>query len=163
MGPLADGISNFRDEWDNFLPSELAESGVPLNREEFSLRDPFSEDYSNFRQEQSDNKRANESVDDDIRADLLEKPFLMKNPVEEGARGAAAVWRSLRDQLHEETLLLIDSSGETELQMLRRELLAQKAIVEAVSLGLKAQLDRLDSTLSAIVAENSNKKSGVND
>ncbi len=146
-------LGDIRQEWDELVPNELAVAALPGDREEFMARDPFSEDYVLFRKERAAAKQNEEVVNAKVRDDLLEKPYLMPNPVEEGVNGAAAVWRSLRDILHEESRKLIDTSGKTELMMLRRELLTRKAIVEAVNAGIANQLERLDKRVALLIAQ----------
>ena len=137
-------------ERDSLLGEPLPESLLPETEDEFASRDPFSADYLEFQKDNIEKKRVEQrKVDGQLRVDLLARPHLMKEPAESGARGGAAVWRSLRDILRQESATLMDSSGLEELLMLKRELEGRKGIVEAVSAGLDKQMQRLDQRIAA--------------
>lgn len=139
----------FAFEREMVLDGVTPEYSLPQSEDEFYARDPFSADYVLFRHEQSQKRQEKRArVNVQLRADLLERPHLMEKPGEAGSRGAAAVWRSLRDLLRNQTEALIDSSSLDELMMLKRELETRKAIVEAVNTGLEHQLTRLEKRLS---------------
>ncbi|MEM1315130.1 MAG: hypothetical protein AAGI51_11280 [Pseudomonadota bacterium] len=87
-------------------------------------------------------------VDEALRADLLERPHLFATPQENGRRGIVAVWRSLKDQLRDETLKMIDGSSRAELMMHRRELESRRAVVASVEKGLESLLERIDRRLA---------------
>ena len=136
-------------EQDILFEGEAPDDGLPQSEDEFFARDPFSADYVMFRRGQAELRRVKRArVNEQLRSDMLERPHLMEKPAEAGNRGAAAVWRSLRDLLRSETETLIDSSSLEELMLLKRELEARKAIVEAVNAGLLQQLKRLEQRLS---------------
>ncbi len=143
----------FAADRDSFLTEELPESLLPQGEEEFMSRDLFSADYVEFLYAKRDVNETVRGVNRGLRESLLEKPHLMEKPEEGAHRGAAAVWRSLRDQLHEESLQKIDSSERDELLLMRSELELRRAVVESVAKGLGALLKRLDDRLAAIGAE----------
>lgn len=137
-------------ERDSLLGEPLAETTLPESEDEFAARDPFSSDYLEFQKANLEQRRFEQrKVDGQLRADLLARPHLMKEPGESGTRGAAAVWRSLRDILRQESATLMDSSRLDELLDLKRELEGRKGIVEAVATGLDKQLQRLDQRIAA--------------
>ncbi len=130
------------------------EYGLPLSMQELAARDPFTEEYIQFRSGQAKKRREREQeVDVNIRADLLKNPHFMEKPAESGNRGAVAAWRSLRDQLKGESTALMDSSGLADLQMLRRELFTRRTLIEAVKMGLDMQLKRLDDRIKLAAEE----------
>ncbi len=148
-------LDDVLSERDLFLDEALVRDPMPDSRDEIAARDPFSADYMEFLREKALRNRVDpREVDTELRANLLEKPYLTERPEEAGLRGAAAVWRSLRDQIHEESLNLIDTSGRHELLILQRELIARKTIVETVDKGLGMLLDRLRQRLEELPPDN---------
>lgn len=139
----------FAFERDMLLDGDIASSLLPQGEDELFDRDPFSADFVTFRIAQSQaRKEKYAALNEQLREDLLQSPHLMEKPAEAGNRGAAAVWRSLRDLLRGETEALVDSSSVEELMLLKRELETRKTIVEAVNTGLESQLKRLEQRLS---------------
>jgi len=125
---------------------DLPDQGLAAYEQRSVEQDPFVADYaSNLKRMARDRKGAR--VDRQLRASLLEHPHLFPTPEEHGQRGGAAVWRSLRDQLHDESLELVDSSSRSELLALKRELESRRAIVAAVEKGLGHLLERLERRL----------------
>lgn len=150
MPDLAESALNmFAAERDLLLTGDLPDSALPQSEEEYVSRDPFSADYVEFRLSETRHRNEKQAkVNTKVRADLLEQPHLLEKPAESGSRGAAAIWRSLRDMLREESHTVMDNSGLQELLMLKRELETRKRIVEAVNEGLANQLKRLEQRLS---------------
>ncbi len=145
-------LVSFASDRDGFLTEELPASLLPQGEDEFVARDLFSSDYVEFLYRKRDVNEAVRGVNKGLRESLLEKPHLMEKPEEGAHRGAAAVWRSLRDQLHEETLQKIDASGREELLLMRSELELRRAVVESVGAGMGDLLKRLDDRVAAIDA-----------
>lgn len=116
--------------------------------DERQVADPFSSDFADFVQRERElrNQLASQ-VDEQLRADLLEKPYLMERPEEGAYRGIGAVWRSLRDQLDAGGEEKLDSSDREELTLLKRELKARKHLVEAVVKGIDKSLDAVEARL----------------
>ncbi len=143
-------LSTFAADRDEFLDVDIPESALPQTEDDFLSRDPFSADYVEFQHAKAELRREVEGhVKTELREDMLVKPHLMKKPEEGAHRGAAAVWRSLRDQLHEESLAQIDTSGKEELLLLKNDLITRKAVVDTVSEGIGNLLKRLDGRLKA--------------
>ncbi|MHC0053382.1 hypothetical protein [Actibacterium sp. D379-3] len=143
-------VTSFASDRDALLGEDIPDPALPQTEEEYISRDPFSADYVDFRLHEAEAKQGDiHRVNAKLRADLLAAPHLMEKPAESGNRGAAAVWRSLRDILREESHEIIDNSGLEELLMLKRELEARKAVVEAVNAGIGNQLKRLEQRLTA--------------
>lgn len=105
-------------------------------------------------------RRPVRKVDEELRADLLERPHLFANPQENGRRGLVAVWRSLKDQLRDETLTIIDSSTPSELAMHRRELESRRAVVASVEQGLEILIARIDQRLAESGEDPPDRESG---
>jgi len=144
------GMATFLADRDSVLGGEISDPVLPQSEEDFALRDPFSADYIEFRLQQAQYKNRIEGrANPQLRADLLASPHLLEKPAESGSRGAAAVWRSLRDILGDESLQVMDSSGREELLHLKRELMSRKAVVAAVGEGIGKQLQRIEQRLSA--------------
>lgn len=142
-------VAGFTAERDDLIGQLPQQSAMPASEEAFYSRDPFSADYTDFVKEKGRLKRqARARVDGELRADLLAKPYLMEVPDEAAHRGAGAVWRSLRDQLHNESLGVIDGSDIEEIKLLERELKARKLIVAAVSTGIDDLLKRVGHRLN---------------
>lgn len=140
----------FAFERDVLLDGDIPDSALPQDEDALFDRDPFSADFVAYRIGQSQRRKEKyKALNEQLRDDLLEHPHLLEKPAESGTRGAAAVWRSLRDLLRGETEGIIDGSSVEELKMLKRELETRKAIVEAVNTGLQHQLKRLEQRLSA--------------
>ena len=151
LGNSAEALFNAEDLFDpeSLLNSEVLFDGLPQTEDEFYDRDPFSADYVLFRRSQSAVAREKRArVNENMRKDMLEHPHLLDNPAEASNRGAAAIWRSLRDLLRNESKELIDTSSLEELMLLKRDLETRKAVVEAVNTGLEHQLKRLEQRLS---------------
>ena len=143
------GIGEFTDSRDDILSSAMPETLLPDSEEAFYARDPFSADYADFLKSKAEIRQEKASrVDEDLRANLLEKPFLMAKPEESTLRGAAAVWRSLRDQLKNESLQILDRSDPEELLMLQRELRARQMVLESVTKGVDGLIKRVEQRLS---------------
>ena len=157
VGSLNEGesLDDILSDSDLFLDEAMIRDPMPDARDEIAARDPFSADYMEFLKDKAARNRVDpRRVDSELRANLLEKPYLTERPEEAGLRGAAAVWRSLRDQIREESLNLMDASGREELLLLQRELSARKAIVATVDKGLDILLNRLEQRLSALSSDN---------
>lgn len=138
---------------DAMVPQTVQVHGIlPEDEEAFYARDPFSADYADFLKYKGDARRAEKRarIDEGLRASLLEKPMLMDKPEEAAHRGAAAVWRSLKDQLHQELEKLIDVSDETELDALERDIASRRTLVAAVSRGLDMLLERVRQRRKAL-------------
>lgn len=144
-------IADFSAERDDFLEQVMPPNAMPEDEEAFYARDPFSADYADFLKGKGDLRRTLR-VNGDLREDLLARPHLMHTPEEAAHRGAAAVWRSLRDQLHNESLAVMDGSDREELLMLQRDLEARKAVVDSVGKGLEGLLKRLKQRLTEVEA-----------
>lgn len=156
-GLEAAGIAGFTADRDSYLaqalPEGVAFSGVlPESEEAFYARDPFSADYADFLKSKGAARRTERKarVDEGLRASLLERPFLMDKPEETAHRGAAAVWRSLKDQLKQESQKIIDDSDPAELQALESELASRQALVIAVGKGIDMLLKRLRQRLHEV-------------
>ena len=154
-GLEAAGIAGFTADRDSYLSQALPEgvdtSGVlPESEESFYARDPFSADYADFLKSRSAARRSGRKarVDEGLRASLLERPYLMEKPEAAVHRGAAAVWRSLKDQLKQESQKIIDDSDAAELQTLESELASRRALVMAVGKGIDMLLKRLRQRLN---------------
>ena len=148
------GVAGFTADRDSYLsqslPDGVAFSGVlPESEEAFYARDPFSADYADFLKSKGAARRTERRarVDEGLRASLLERPFLMEKPEEAAHRGATAVWRSLKDQLKQESHKIIDDSDASELQALESELASRQALVSAVGKGIDMLLKRLRQRL----------------
>ena len=148
------GVAGFTADRDSYLSQALPDgvefSGVlPETEEAFYARDPFSADYADFLKSRGIARRTERKarVDEGLRASLLERPYLMEKPEEAAHRGAAAVWRSLKDQLKQESHKIIDDSDPSELQALESELASRQALVLAVSRGIEMLLKRLRQRL----------------
>jgi hypothetical protein len=152
-------IAGFSADRDAFLAHDLPQgalaSGVlPETVEDFFARDPFSADYANFLKEMSrqrSGRRAKSApeVNLSLRANLLERPYLMERPEEGALRGSAAVWRSLKDQLRQESEKLIDTSDVHDLLALERDLRGRKSLITSVVRGIDMLLKRLQQRLEA--------------
>ena len=149
------GVAGFTADRDSYLSQALPEgvdvSGVlPESEEAFYARDPFSADYADFLKSKGAARRSGRKarVDEGLRASLLERPYLMEKPEEAAHRGAAAVWRSLKDQLKQESQKIIDGSDASDLQALESELASRQALVTAVGRGIEMLLKRLRQRLN---------------
>lgn len=143
------GIGDFTSGRDDLLSAAVPATLLPDSEEAFYARDPFSADYADFLKDKADMRRDKAPrVDAELRADLLVKPHLMAKPEESTHRGAAAVWRSLRDQLKNESLAILDRSDPEELLMLQRELRARQMVLESVSKGVDGLLKRVEQRLT---------------
>ncbi len=141
-------VAEFSSGRDALLEGSVPATLLPDSEEAFYARDPFSADYADFLKEKGQLRRDKAArVDEDLRADLLARPFLMERPEESTHRGAAAVWRSLRDQLKNESLAILDGSDPQELLMLQRELQARKMVLESVGKGIDGLLKRVEQRL----------------
>ncbi len=145
-------IATFSSDRDGVLGSASPESLLPETEEAFYARDPFSADYAEMLRERGES-RGPRRVNAELRADLLERPWLMERPEEGGHRGAAAVWRSLRAQLHQTGLDLPDSSDAEELRLLQRELETHRMVIESVTKGLDGLLKRIAQRLEVLGRE----------
>lgn len=144
------GIGEFTASRDDILSAAVPESLLPDSEDSFYARDPFSADYADFLKGNAEAWRENAaSVDNELRANLLAKPYMMTKPEESTLRGAAAVWRSLRDQLKNESLAILDRSDPAELLMLQRELRTRKMLLDSVSKGVTGLLSRVEQRLEA--------------
>ena len=149
------GVAGFTADRDSYLsqalPAGVDTSGVlPESEEAFYARDPFSADYADFLKSKGAARRSGRKarVDEGLRASLLERPYLMEKPEEAAHRGAAAVWRSLKDQLKQESQKIIDGSDASDLQALESELASRQALVTAVGRGIEMLLKRLRQRLN---------------
>ena len=141
-------VAEFSSGRDALLEGSVPATLLPDSEEAFYARDPFSADYADFLKEKGQLRRDKAArVDEDLRADLLARPVLMERPEESTHRGAAAVWRSLRDQLKNESLAILDGSDPQELLMLQRELQARKMVLESVGKGIDGLLKRVEQRL----------------
>jgi hypothetical protein len=145
-------IATFSSDRDGILGAASSESLLPETEEAFYARDPFSADYVDVLHDRSE-ARGPRRVNEALRADLLERPWLMERPEEGGHRGAAAVWRSLRAQLHQTGLDLPDSSDAEELRLLQRELETHRMVIESVTKGLDGLLKRIAQRLEVLDRE----------
>lgn len=147
---LAEGaMSSFAASRDELMAGVPTESLLPGSEEAFHARDPFSADYAEFLRGTADRREVQAPrVDTGLRTDLLAHPYLLARPEEAAQRGAAAVWRSLRNQLLQDPTALPDSSTREELQQLRRDIGAQKLLVDSVARGIDMQLRRIDQRLA---------------
>ena len=143
-------LTFFASDRDSFLTEDLPQSFLPQGEEEFMSRDVFSADYVEFLYAKRDVNESVRGVNAALRESLLEKPHLMEKPEEGAHRGAAAVWRSLKDHLHNETLDRVDSSGREELVQIRNELELRRAVVRALDQRMGDLLKRLDDRMSAL-------------
>lgn len=142
------GVGEFTSGRDDVLSAAVPETLLPDNEEAFYARDPFSADYADFLKSKAEMQRERTPrVDAELRADLLAKPYLMAKPEESALRGAAAVWRSLRDQLKGESLAILDRSDPEELLMLQRELRARQMVLESVAKGVDGLIKRVEQRL----------------
>lgn len=147
------GIGEFTSGRDDVLSAAVPETLLPDSEEAFYARDPFSADYADFLKNKADMRQDKAPrVDTELRADLLAKPHLMAKPEESALRGAAAVWRSLRDQLKNESLEILDRSDPEELLMLQRELRARQMVLESVTKGVDGLIKRVDQRLDEVSA-----------
>jgi len=142
-----DSVNTFADG--HGALADLPDSVLAEDENAFASRDPFSADYADLIGETADDRQA-ARVDEQLRADLLERPHLFTKPEENAHRGGAAVWRSLRDQLHGETLARLDGSERSELLALKRELETRRIIVEAVATGIGELIARLEQRLEGM-------------
>lgn len=145
-------VATFASERDEILGVAPEASLLPETEEAFYARDPFSADYGDMLHDRKD-LRLTRKVDHRLREDLLEKPFLMERPEEAGTRGAAAVWRSLRAQLHGSSVDLPDGSDPEELRLLRRELEAHRMVVQSLTKGLDGLVKRIGQRLDELKAD----------
>lgn len=157
FGPVQDvdilqgAVAEFSAGRDSLLEGAVPPTLLPDSEEAFYARDPFSADYADFLKGKADIRWAKEAaVDQEMRADLLERPHLMERPEESTHRGAAAVWRSLKDQLKNESLTILDRSDPEELLMLQRELQARKMVVDSVAKGVEGLLKRVEQRLGEL-------------
>lgn len=154
-------LDDVLSERDQILDDALLSGPLQETEEEIGSRDPFAADYLEFLRGKAVRQRKDpRRVDAELRANLLEKPYLTERPEEAGLRGAAAVWRSLRDQIREESLNMLDTSKRDELLMLQRELKARKSIVESVDHGLGLLLQRLKQRLDTLPPEDDLRVAG---
>ena len=142
-------VAAFASERDEILEGASPDSLLPETEEAFYARDPFSADYLELLQERRELRPAR-TVDQRLRQDLLERPHLMERPEEGAHRGAAAVWRSLRGQLHQSEDDLLDSSDPQELLLLQREVEARRMVVDSVNRGLEMLLKRIKQRIEAL-------------
>lgn len=143
------GIGDFTSGRDDLLSAAVPATLLPDSEEAFYARDPFSADYADFLKDKADLRREKAPrVDAELRADLLVKPHLMAKPEESTHRGAAAVWRSLRDQLKNESLAILDRSEPEELLLLQRELRARQMVLESVAKGVEGLIKRVEQRLA---------------
>lgn len=151
-------IESFSQDRDELLGRLPPESLLPGSEEAFYARDPFSADYADFLKEKGEMRRAKAvSFDEELRASLLARPQLMEKPEESAHRGAAAVWRSLRGQLHNEGLELLDTSNIEELEMLQRDLKTRKMVLDSVTKGVDGLLKRVEQRIGEVRAESGHK------
>jgi hypothetical protein len=144
-------VAEFSSGRDSLLDGAVPPTLLPDSEEAFYARDPFSADYADFLKGKADIRWAKEAaVDQEMRADLLARPHLMERPEESTHRGAAAVWRSLKDQLKNESLTILDRSDPEELLMLQRELQARKLVVDSVAKGVEGLLKRVEQRLGEL-------------
>lgn len=142
------GIGEFTSGRDDLLSGAVPESLLPDNEEAFHARDPFSADYVDLLRNKADMRHETTTrVDSELRTDLLAKPYLMATPEESTLRGAAAVWRSLRDQIKNESLAILDRSDPEELLLLKRELRARQMVLESVAKGVDGLIKRVEQRL----------------
>lgn len=143
------GIGDFTAGRDDLLSAAVPATLLPDSEEAFYARDPFSADYADFLKDKAEMRREKAPrVDTGLRADLLAHPHLMAKPEESTHRGAAAVWRSLRDQLKNESLAILDRSDPEELLMLQRELRARQMVLDSVAKGVEGLLKRVEQRLA---------------
>lgn len=143
-------LTAFAADRDEMLEDMVPDAALPADKDEFYHRDPFSADYVDFVHEREGARTdGGAKVDRKLRDDMLAQPHLLQKPEESANRGAAAVWRSLRDQLHEESLEMIDTSDREELLILKGDLMTRKALVDSVGEGLTNLIKRLDQRLAA--------------
>lgn len=143
------GIGDFTAGRDDLLSAAVPATLLPDSEEAFYARDPFSADYADFLKDKADLRREKTArVDLELRADLLAKPHLMAKPEESTHRGAAAVWRSLRDQIKNESLGILDRSDPEELLLLQRELRTRQMVLESVAKGVDGLLKRVEQRLA---------------
>lgn len=144
-------VAEFSSGRDSLLDGAVPPTLLPDSEEAFYARDPFSADYADFLKGRAEITRAKETrVDKELRADLLACPHLMERPEESTNRGAAAVWRSLKDQLANEGMNILDRSEPEELLMLQRELQARRMVLDAVTKGVEGLLKRVDQRLGEL-------------
>lgn len=144
-------VAEFSSGRDVLLEGAIPPTLLPDSEEAFYARDPFSADYADFLKTKADIRRTNDApVDAEMRADLLARPHLMERPEESTHRGASAVWRSLKDQLKNESLTILDRSDPEELQMLLRELRVRKMVVDSVAKGVDGLLTRVEQRLGEL-------------
>lgn len=142
------GVGEFTSGRDDLLSSAVPATLLPDSEEAFYARDPFSADYADFLKDKAEMREQKAPrVDAELRADLLAKPYLMARPEESTLRGAAAVWRSLRDQLKNESLAILDRSDPEELLMLQRELRARQMVLASVTKGVDGLIKRVEQRL----------------
>ena len=148
-------VLGFGSERDSLLDGQVPPTNLPDTEEAFYARDPFSADYADFLKYKRDirEEEAQPRVDEGLRADLLRRPHLMERPEESTHRGAAAVWRSLKDQLKNESLEILDRSDPEELQMLRRELSARQMVLASVGKGIEGLIKRVDQRLAELPSD----------
>ncbi len=143
-------LTAFAADRDALIDDMVPAAALPADRDEFYHRDPFSGDYVDYVNAREGSRTdGGAKVARKLREDLLSKPHLLPKPEEGANRGAAAVWRSLRDQLHQESLGMIDSSDREELLILKGDLMTRKALVDSVGEGLTNLIKRLDQRLAA--------------
>jgi hypothetical protein len=147
----ASTVATFASERDEILGVAPEASLLPETEEAFYARDPFSADYGDMLHDRKDLRLTR--VNQTLREDLLEKPYLMERPEEGATRGAAAVWRSLRAQLHGTSVDLPDGSDPEELRLLKRELEAHRMVVESLTKGLDGLVKRIGQRLDELKAE----------
>lgn len=145
-----EAIQSFTTDRDDLLGRTPPESLLPDSEEAFYARDPFSADYADFLKDRGGPRAGGPRIDAGLRADLLARPHLMTHPEEAAHRGAAAVWRSLRAQLHNEAQGVLDRSDPAELEMLRREMDTRKRVAEGVTRGLDAVIRRVEQRLREV-------------
>lgn len=144
-------VAEFSSGRDALLEGAVPPTLLPDSEEAFYARDPFSADYADFLKTKADIRWAKEApVNAEMRADLLARPHLMERPEESTHRGASAVWRSLKDQLKNESLTILDRSDPEELQMLLRELRVRKMVVDSVAKGVDGLLKRVEQRLGEL-------------
>jgi hypothetical protein len=141
-------VAEFSAGRDSLLEGAVPPTLVRDSEEAFYARDPFSADYVDFLRDKAEIGRTRETrVDAELRADLLARPYLMERPEESTNRGAAAVWRSLKGQLANEGLSILDGSDPEELLMLQRDLQARKMVLDSVAKGVDGLLKRVEQRL----------------
>jgi hypothetical protein len=144
-------VAEFSSGRDSLLEGAVPPTLVRDSEEAFYARDPFSADYADFLKGRAEITRAREArVDKEMRANLLARPHLMERPEESTSRGAAAVWRSLKDQLANESLTILDRSDPEELLMLQRELQARKMVLDSITKGVDGLLKRVEQRLGEL-------------